>query len=84
VLDKLSAPPPEIELIQKLLEAKDDDARKQLLTENSDKIDDQLLQTITAIIAEGESRGQSPELIAVLQSIYKLALRHNMEKNLNA
>jgi hypothetical protein len=84
VLDKLSAPPPEIELIQKLLEAKDDNERKQLLTENSDRIDDQFLQTITSIIAEGESRGQSPELIAVLQSIYKLALRHNMEKNLNA
>lgn len=84
VLDKLSAPPPEIELIQELLEAKDDDARKQLLAENRDKIDDQFLQTITAIIAEGESRKQSPELIAVLQSIYKLALRQNMEKNLNA
>jgi hypothetical protein len=84
VLDKLSAPPPEIELIQKLLEAKDDDARKQLLAENSEKIDDQFLQTITAIIAEGESLNQSPELITVLQSIYKMALRHNMEKNLKA
>jgi hypothetical protein len=84
VLDKLSAPPPEIELIQKLLEAKDDDARKQLLAENSEKIDDQFLQTISAIIAEGESLNQSPELITVLQSIYKMALRHNMEKNLKA
>lgn len=84
VLEKLSAPPPEVELIQKLLEAKDDAERKQLLVENSDKIDDQFLQTITAIIAEGESRNQSPELISVLQSIYKMALRHNMEKNLKA
>lgn len=84
VLDKLSAPPPEVEFIQKLLEAKDEAERKQLLVDNGDKIDDQFLQTITAIIAEGESRQQSPELISVLQSIYKMALRQNMEKNLKA
>ena len=84
VLDKLSAPPPEVEFIQKLLEAKDEAERKQLLVDNGDKIDDQFLQTITAIIAEGESRQQSPELISALQSIYKMALRQNMEKNLKA
>ena len=84
VLDKLSAPPPEVEMIQKMLEAKDDAERKQLLIENADKIDDQFLQTITAIIAEGESRKQSPELIETLQSIYKMALRYSMEKNLKS
>jgi hypothetical protein len=84
VLEKLSEPPAEIEFIQKLLEAKDDEERKKLLTENADKITDQFLQTITSIIAEGESRNQSPELIAALQAIYKLALRQNMEKNLNS
>ncbi len=84
VLEKLSAPPPEVELIQKLLEAPDEAERKQLFDENAEKIDDQFLQTITAIIAEGESRKQSPELIEALQSIYKMALRKSMEKNLRS
>lgn len=84
VLDKLSAPPPEVELIQKLLEARDETERKQLLTENAENINDQFLQTINAIISEGESRKQSPELIDALRSIYKLALRQNMEKNLRS
>ena len=84
VLEKLSAPPPEVELIQKLLEAPDEAERKQLFDENAEKIDDQFLQTITAIIAEGESRKQSPELIEALQSIYKMALRKSMENNLRS
>jgi len=82
VLEKLSAPPPEVELIQKLLEAHDETERKQLFDKNAEKIDDQFLQTITAILAEGESRQQSPELIDSLQTIYKMALRKSMEKNL--
>jgi hypothetical protein len=82
VLEKLSAPPPEVELIQKLLEARDETERKQLFDKNAEKIDDQFLQTITAILAEGESRQQSPELIDSLQTIYKMALRKSMEKNL--
>lgn len=83
VLDKLSAPPPEVELIQSLLEAKSDEERKQLLSDNAEKINDQFLQTINAIISEGESRKQSPELIDSLRSIYRMALRQNMQKNLN-
>jgi hypothetical protein len=82
VLEKLSSPPPEVELIQKLLEARDETERKQLFDKNAEKIDDQFLQTITAILAEGESRQQSPELIDSLQTIYKMALRKSMEKNL--
>ncbi len=84
VLDKLSAPPPEVEFIQSLLEAGDDAQRKQLLSDNPDQVNEQFLQTINAIITEGETRKQSPELIEALRSIYRMALRQNMEKNLNA
>ena len=82
IVEKESAPPPEIELIQKLLETADETARHKILEENSDMINDQLLTAINAIITEGEARKQSPELVENLRSIYKLALRFNMEKNL--
>lgn len=84
VLDKLATPPPEVELIQTLLEAHDEEEKKKILAENSDKITSQFLETINAIIAEGESRQQSPELIEALRSIYGLALRQSMEKNLKS
>ncbi len=82
IVEKESAPPPEIELIQSLLEAADDAARQKILEEKSDLVNDQLLTAINAIIAEGEARKQSPELVDSLRAVYKLALRHNMEKNL--
>lgn len=82
IVEKESAPPPELELIQKMLDAADDDARKMILKENDAMVTDQFLTAINAIIAEGESRQQSSELVESLRSIYKLALRYNMEKNL--
>lgn len=75
-------PLPEIELIQSLLETTDDAARQKILEEKSDMVNDQLLAAINAIITEGEARKQSPELVESLRSVYKLALRFNMEKNL--
>lgn len=84
VLDKLSAPPPEFELIQKLLEAPDDEERKKLIAENEAMINEQFLQTLNAIIAESEARSQNKELLETLRGIYKLALRHNMQKNFQA
>lgn len=84
VLDKLSAPPPEFELIQKLLEAPDDEERKKLIVQNEAMINEQFLQTVNAIIAESEARSQNKELLETLRGIYKLALRHNMQKNFQA
>jgi hypothetical protein len=82
VIEKMTAPPPEIEFLQTLLEAPDEASRRKLLEENTDKVNDQFLTTINSIISESESRKQSPELTTVLQDIYKLALRVSMEKNL--
>ena len=82
IIEKESAPPPEIELIQKLIDTADEPARLKILEENSALITDQLLVAINSIIAEGESRKQAPELLESLRGVYKLVLRFNMEKNL--
>lgn len=83
-IEKMSAPPPEIEFLQTLLEAPDEESRKKLLNDNNDKINDQFLTTINSIISEGEARKQSPELLDALRGIYKTALRVTMEKNLKS
>jgi hypothetical protein len=84
IVEKESAPPPEVELIQKLLDAADEEAKHKVLEENSNLVNDELLQAINSIIAEGEARKQSPELIQALRLIYKITLRFNMEKNLKS
>ncbi len=81
-LEKLSTPPAEIEFIQKLLEAPDEETRQKLLSDGAEQVNDQFLQTVNAIISEGETRGQSPELVEKLRLIYKQALRISMQKNL--
>lgn len=82
VIEKESAPPPEVALIQKILETKDEPERVKMLQENAGLINDEFLQAMTSIIAEGEAKKQSPELVEALKSIYKSALRIVMEKNL--
>lgn len=82
ILEKLSSPPPEVELIQKLLDAPDETAQRQVLEENNALVTDELLQAMNSIISEGQARNQNPELIRALESAYKLALRFNMEKKL--
>lgn len=82
IIEKESAPPPELELIQKLVDSKDDADRRRILEENSALVTDELLQALNSIIGEGQARQQSPELIQTLESVYKLALRFSMEKKL--
>lgn len=82
IVEKESAPPPEVELIQKLLDVADESVRLKILEDHSTMINDSLLQAINSIITEGEARKQSPELLEALRLIYKQALRFNMEKNL--
>jgi hypothetical protein len=81
-LEKASAPPPEIELIQKLIDLPDAPSRDKLLEENSSLVNDEFLKSFNAIIAEGESREQAPELLNALREAYKSAVRFSMMKNL--
>jgi hypothetical protein len=84
VLEKESAPPPELEFIQQLLEVKDDESRIKILQENPSKLNEGFLQALNSIINEGETQNQSPQLLEALKSIYKNALRIVMEKNLKS
>jgi len=84
VLEKASAPPPEIDLIQKLIDTNSEEDREKLLAENESLVNDDFLKAFNSIIAEGESRKQSPELLEALRSAYKSALRYSMMKNLKA
>jgi hypothetical protein len=84
ILEKESAPPPELEFIQLLLEVKDNESRIKILQDNPSKMNDNFLQSLNSIINEGETQNQSPQLLETLKAIYKNALRIVMEKNLKS
>jgi hypothetical protein len=82
VLQKYSTPPPEVELIEKMMAAADDAAIGKLVEENADKITDEFLQLIAGLIQQSETQKQPKEVIDKLQSIYRMAMRYSMQVNL--
>lgn len=78
ILQQATEPPPEIALIEKLMEAQDSEALKNLLDEHRDQITPDFLQTLSSIIVQVEQSGQNPELVKHLQNVHKQAMRFSM------
>jgi hypothetical protein len=81
VLQQASAAPPEVQLIEELLEAPDDQTRRQMMEEHRDEITPEFLQVLAGFISQVES-GEDQEVIERLRSLNRQALRFSMEKNL--
>ena len=82
VIQEASAPPPEIELIQEMIEASDDNAMRKVLEKHPDQINDEFLQVFSSLLNQSEISRQDPQVGEKLQSAYKVALRFSMEANL--
>jgi hypothetical protein len=76
----LSTAPPEVEFIEALLEAQDPSARRKLLEENNDKVTDELISTLTNIVAQVDE-GQDKELAAQIKDLHRQVLRYSMQRN---
>jgi len=90
VLQEASAPPPEVAFIEQLIEAPDDAAIEKMLSENEDKVNEDLMSTLGGLMAQLEAQGQSgqgseqaKELTAKLETVYKMALKFSMKKNMS-
>ena len=89
VLQEASAPPPEVAFIEQLLEAPDDAAVEKMLSENEEKINEDLMNTLGGLMAQLESQGQTGQggeqakaLTEKLESVYKVALKFSMKKKM--
>ncbi len=85
VLQEASAPPPEIALVEQLLQAPDDAAVEQMLKENDDMVNQQFLDALSGLVTQMESQGDNPEAKTMgvkLGEIYKAALKYSMKKNM--
>lgn len=84
MIEEANKPPAEVSFIEDLLSAENDEAVKQMLKENEDKLSDELLQMLAGIISQSEGQGQQPELAERLKQIQKLVTRAVMAKNLKS
>ncbi len=81
-LQKYSAPPPEIELIEELINAGTDEARRKIMDEHAEEITPEFLSMLSSLASQGESEGQSPEVTKQLKDLSRLALRFSMQANM--
>ena len=82
-LQKASAPPPEVALIDELMASEDEAGLNNLLEANSDKITPEFIQLLNNIVAQAEQQGQPPEIIEQVRQLYRAILQFSMKKNLN-
>lgn len=84
VLQAASAPP-EVMFIEQLIQLPDANAIEAALKQNDAMLTQQLLDTLSGLVAQMESQSDNPEAKAMgekLSEIYKIALRLSMKKNL--
>jgi hypothetical protein len=89
VLQEASAPPPEVALIEQLLEAPDQAAIEKMLSENEDMINEDMMNMLSGLMAQlgaqggnGPEAAQARELTEKLENVYKTALKFSMKKKM--
>jgi hypothetical protein len=79
-LQKFSAPPPEIALIEELLEVEDEAGRQKIMEEHIDEMTPEFLQMLANLAYQSDQ--QSPEMAQQLADLHRQVLRHTMKANL--
>jgi hypothetical protein len=78
--------PPEVELVEHLLDAPDDAALEQMMNDNQDLVNDQFMEALVGLVAQVDQAAEqgNPEAKALsekLSKVYKTALKFSMKKN---
>ncbi len=82
IIQKSSTPPPEYEVIEKLLEAEDESSMQKILADNPGIITQEFTQMLPGLITQAESQKEAPEVVEKLKKINRLVLKLSMQSNL--
>jgi hypothetical protein len=77
-VEKASAPPPEVALIEKFLAAKDEAELNSLVEANAAAITPEFLQILNSIVAQS-GEGSNPEITQRLQNVYAAVMKASMK-----
>ncbi|MBN1230551.1 MAG: hypothetical protein JXA19_01665 [Anaerolineales bacterium] len=76
--------PPQVALIQELLETEDDGKMEDMLKENQDEINEEFLKLLAGMVSRIQEDGNAEnDLANKLQTLYRKATRISMSKNLS-
>jgi hypothetical protein len=81
-IQKVSAPGANIQLIEKLIQAEEDDAIQSILDENADEITDEFSQFLYSLLSQTQTYEGREETAEKLQRVYRQVLRFTMKRNL--
>lgn len=83
VIQKVSAPGANIELIEDLIQAEGEAAINALLDENADEITDEFMQFLMNLLNQTQQQEGRDAAVEKLQQVYRQALRFSMKRNLS-
>ncbi len=81
-IQKVSAPGANIELIEALIQAEDDDGINALLNENQEEITDEFVQFLMNLLNQTQQQEGQDATTQKLKQVYRQALRFTMKRNL--
>lgn len=81
-IQKISAPGANIELIEQLIQAEDEQEVNAILDQNADEITDDFMQFLMNLLNQTQGQESQQATAAKLQQIYRQALRFTMKRNL--
>jgi len=83
VIQKASAPPPEIQFIELLMSLKTPDERLKVLQDNAAMITPEMVSLLNSVVTQSEQQqNQPPEALEALKTVYREVLKFSMEMNL--
>lgn len=82
VIQKASTPPPEYELLEKLLTVEGEEQIQKELDANAEKITPEFIQLLSGVISQAETQGEEPAIQEKLKTIHRLALKLSMRRNM--
>jgi len=83
-IQKVSAPGANIELIEALIQAKDEEEMDAILSDNPDEISDDFMQFLMNLLNQTQQQEGREETAVKLQKVYRRALRFSMKRNLES
>jgi hypothetical protein len=88
VLQQASSAPPELALLEELLDAPDEAELQKRLEQHTDEITPELSSIIASVLSRSEEQagekpqGEDAQTIEKLKHLYKTVLKYSMQKNM--
>ncbi len=83
IIQKASAPPPEIQFIEMLMSLEKPEDRQKVMQENADLITPELVTLLNSVVTQSEQQPNQPaEALEAIKNVYREVLKFSMEQNL--